>query len=144
MESEACILRFRSSVRASIRRHSEGEVGLKLNLQIRTVREITVIECRGRIAYRMEAAALGKKVAELLHNGRQLVIDLSGVEMIDSAGLGELVRTLTAVQSQRGSVKLASPSQQVRSLLELTNLNRVLAIHPSVDEALLASIGQVA
>ena len=117
---------------------------MKLNLEIRETDDVTVIHCRGRIAYRDEAVALSNKVAELLPGSRQIVLELSGVEMIDSAGLGELVVILMWAQANRCSIKLAAPRNNIREMLQLTNLASVFDIHPTVDAAVLASRGQMA
>ena len=117
---------------------------MKLNLEIRETDDVTVIHCQGRIAYRNEAVALSDKVAELLPDSRQIVLELSGVEMIDSAGLGELVSILVWAQAGGCSIKLAAPRQNVREVLLLTNLASVFEIHPTVDAAVLASRGQMA
>jgi anti-sigma B factor antagonist len=122
----------------------DKESKVKLNLEIRETNDVTVIYCQGRIAYRNEAVALSNKVAELLPETRQIVIELSGVEMIDSAGLGELVVILMWAQARRCSIKLAAPRENIREMLQLTNLASVFEIHPTVDEAVLASRGQMA
>jgi anti-sigma B factor antagonist len=117
---------------------------VKLQFQTRVVEDVTVLECLGRITYRLEAAALEEKMADLAHDNRQFVLDLSRVEMIDSAGLGELVHSLVSVRSRQGSIKLASPSPRIRSLFSLTNLSAVLEIYPSLEDALLAYRAQAA
>jgi anti-sigma B factor antagonist len=109
---------------------------LKLSLEFRTQNDATVVYCKGRIAYRDEAAALSTKVAELLPQSRQIILDLSNVEMVDSAGLGELVVALMSGQITGRPVKLAAPSKRVYSLLELTNLTSVFDIYSSVEDAL--------
>ena len=97
-----------------------------------------IVHCQGRIVYRDEAAALSRMVGEVLQNGGKVVLDLSGVSSIDSAGIGELAFLHTWAQSQNADLKYASPSPLVRDLLDLTNLDSVLEIHPSVCEALAA------
>ncbi len=117
---------------------------MNLSLEICSNDDVTVVFCRGRIAYREEAAALSGKVAALLPQARHLVLELSGVEMIDSAGLGELLVMLMCARASRCSMKLAAPRKHVRGLLELTNLASVFEIHPSLDDAILSCRGQVA
>lgn len=117
---------------------------MKLTLNSREIDDVTVVECRGRIVYRDEALALSAKIAELLPQTHQLVLALSGVEMIDSAGLGELVVVYMWAQSSGCSIKLAGPNNHVREVLELTNLASIFEIHTSLDEAILASRGQMA
>jgi anti-sigma B factor antagonist len=63
------------------------------------------------------------------------VIDLSGVEMIDAAGLGALISVASRAQASQCSVKLAAPGNLIRQLLELTKLTSVFKIHPTLDAA---------
>ncbi len=122
----------------------DKEPKLRLSLETRVTEDVTVICCKGRIAYGIEAGALSGEIAELLPQTRQLVIDLSGVEMIDGAGLGELVSVAVTAQASQCSVKLAAPSDLIRQLLELTNLTSVFEVHPTLDAATLAFRGQAA
>jgi len=111
---------------------------LKLSLETRNRGDVIIVYCHGRIVYRDEAAALSHLVTEVLGNGGKVVLDLSGVTSIDSAGMGELVYLQTRAQAQRSDLKCAGPSPLVRQLLDLTNLDSVLEIHPSIGEALAA------
>ena len=57
-----------------------------------------------------------------------LVLDMSGVNFIDSSGLGSLVSCLRMVNSENGDIRLAALQDQIRSLIELTRLHRVFQI----------------
>ncbi len=107
---------------------------MKLNLEVQCLEDATVVYCRGRLVYRDEVAALSQAVAEVCPG--ILVLDLAGVDAIDSAGLGELIAVLQATQARGGSLKLAAPTMRVQSLLQLTNLTSVLEVYPSLDDAL--------
>jgi anti-sigma B factor antagonist len=97
-----------------------------------------IVHCHGRIVYRDEAADLARVVGEILDNGSKVILDLGGVSSIDSAGIGELAFLHTWAQSRNADLKCASPNPLVRELLDLTNLDSVLDIRPSVSEALAA------
>jgi anti-sigma B factor antagonist len=112
------------------------EPTLKLNFETCQDNDAMVLYCSGRIVYREEAAALSRKVMEALSHTRQLVLDMSGVEIIDSAGLGELVAALKLARASRSTIKLAAPNRRVLALLKLTNLNSLFEIHGTLDEAL--------
>jgi anti-sigma B factor antagonist len=114
------------------------ESTLKLSLETQNRGDVIIVHCQGRIVYRDEAAALTRVVSEILENGGKVVLDLSGVSAIDSAGIGELVFLHTWARSQNADLKYAGPSPLVRELLDLTNLDSVLEIHPSLREALAA------
>jgi anti-sigma B factor antagonist len=82
------------------------------------------------------AAEFKDRLAALVESGHQrVVVDLQDVEYLDSAGLGALVSVLKAVES-RDQLILASVSDRVRGLLELTGLTRLLRIVRSVSDAL--------
>ena len=68
----------------------EKEKKLKLSLETRNRGDVVIVHCQGRIVYRDEAAALSSLVGELLQDGSRVVLDLSGVSSMDSAGIGEL------------------------------------------------------
>jgi len=63
-----------------------------------------------------------------------LVVDLSAVDLIDSAGLSALISGLKAARRAGGSLYIAQPSKQVRAILKLTSLNRVLELHEPGDD----------
>jgi anti-sigma B factor antagonist len=111
---------------------------LKLDLQTRAIDKVTVLYCRGRFTYRDEATAFSQKISELLPNARQLIVELSGLEVIDSAGLGELVVVYMWIRASGCSLKLAGANPRIRHLLELTNLLSVFDVHPTLDDALLS------
>lgn len=109
---------------------------MRLHLDSRTYGSTTIVSCKGRITYRDEAVALSAEVVKFLSKSREVVLDLSGVDVIDSAGLGELVVAFMSGQITGCPVKLAGPSTRIRQLLELTNLHTVFEIYPSVEHVL--------
>lgn len=114
----------------------EKEPKLKLNLKTVNRGDVIVVYCAGRIVYRDEAALLSRVVGEALSHSNKLVLDLSGVTSIDSAGIGELALLQTWSQKKNVAFKCAAPSMLVRNLFELTNLDSVLDVYPSLDAAL--------
>ena len=107
----------------------------KLKLELAAVQGITVLRCLGRISYREEAAYFSQKIAELLSHNKQLIVDLSAVDLIDSAGLGELVLVQLWSQASGCTIKLASPRANVLEMLRLTNLVSVLEIYSTLEDA---------
>ena len=120
-------------VLAAFDKHKESK--LKLSLETRNRGDVVIVHCQGRIVYRDEAAALSRVAGAVLQQSRKLVIDLSGVSSMDSAGIGELVLLQTWAQEKSVSLKCAGPNSLVCALLELTNLDSVLEVHSSVDAA---------
>ena len=122
----------------------DKERKLRLSLETRVAEDVTVISCKGRIAYGAEAAALSAEIAELVPQTRRVVIDLSGVEMIDAAGLGALISGVLTAQASQCSVELAAPGNLILELLELTKLISVFELYPTLDAATVASREQAA
>ena len=81
------------------------------------------------------AAEFKSKLAELVEQGHvNMVINLDAVDLVDSSGLGVLVSVLKKVGS-RGEVKLCNLKEGVRSLFQLTRLDRAFSLYHSETEA---------
>src|SRR5437660_12234669 len=95
------------------------EPKLRLSLETRVAEDVTVICCKGRIAYGAEAAALSGEFAELAPQTRRVVSDLSGVELSDAAGLGALISVALTAQASQCSVTLSAPGKLILELRDL-------------------------
>jgi anti-sigma B factor antagonist len=71
----------------------------------------------------------------------RLVIDLTNVAYLDSAGLGALVSTLKLARARGGDVKFCGLQELVRSVFDMTRLTSVVEIYPSREDALASSWG---
>jgi anti-sigma B factor antagonist len=96
---------------------------------------ITVVDCDGRLVFGEESANLRDTVKSLLSQNNQLVLNLGGVNYIDSGGLGTLVALYTTARSAGGAIKLAALTQRVGDLLQVTKLLTVFEVYDSVEEA---------
>src|SRR5215218_7479680 len=86
------------------------------------------------------AEAFETQLRQLYRNGhRHLVLDLSGVSMIDSAGIRALVRGHTTAQRMQGTLRLAGLKPKVRDTLNASHLGGVFEIYESADAAKLAA-----
>ncbi len=74
----------------------------------------------------------------LLHTEewKKFVIDLSEVEYCDSSGLSAVLLAFRILQSNGGEIRIANPSKNVKTLIEISQLDRVLPIFDTVDEAI--------
>ena len=113
---------------------------LKLSLDTGNYGSTVVLHCQGRIIFRSEARALSTIVGEVLPSAGPMVVDLAGVDSVDSGGLGELVLTHMWAEAAGYSLKFASPRKSVRHLFEITNLASVFDVYGSVPEAMAAMI----
>lgn len=80
------------------------------------------------------APELREHLHQLVREGHtELIVDLSEVEAIDSAGLSALVSGLRVARQAGGRLRIARPSKQVAAILRLTNLHHVLGLQASAD-----------
>ncbi len=113
---------------------------LQLTLEAGHFGSAVVLHCQGRTIFRGEAQALSTIVAEVLPAARRMVVDLAGIDSVDSGGLGELVLTQMWAEAAGYTLKFASPRKSVRHLFEITNLVSVFDVHASVPEAMAAMV----
>ena len=110
----------------------------RLKLDLKAQGGAVVLHCQGRIIFGPESRALTDIVADVLPSARRMIVDLAGIETVDSAGLGELVLLHMWAEAAGYSMKFAGPRVPVRRLLELTNLVAVFDAYGSVAEAMAA------
>ncbi len=102
----------------------------------RTVNEVTILDLKGKMTLGEGDELLKDKINSLLSQGRKkLLLNLEGVPYIDSAGLGEVVRTYTTVSRQGGSLKLLNLTKRIEDLLSITKLLTVFETYDSESEA---------
>jgi len=102
----------------------------------RTVNDVTVLDLKGKMTLGEGDELLKDKVNSLLSAGKKkLLLNLEGVPYIDSAGLGEVVRTYTTVSRQGGSLKLLNLTKRIEDLLSITKLLTVFDTFDSEAEA---------
>jgi anti-sigma B factor antagonist len=103
----------------------------------RTVSDITVLDLKGKMTLGEGDELLKDKINSLLAAGKKkLVLNLEGVPYIDSAGLGEIVRTFTTVSRQGGSLKLLNLTKRIEDLLSITKLLTVFETFDTESEAI--------
>ena len=74
-------------------------------------------------------------LALLREDGSRLVLDLSGVDFIDSFGLGVIVGALKRTRLLDGDLRLVVPAPRIRRVFEVCDLDRVFKLHRTVQEA---------
>lgn len=69
-------------------------------------------------------------------NVQKLILDLSQVEAIDSSGLSALLLAYRVLSANQGKIRIASPSRSVLTLIQISQLHRVLPVSGTLDEAI--------
>jgi len=99
------------------------------------MKRVQLFEVIGRVDSN-NANELGSALDEVVDDGKtNLVLDLGGVEYMSSAGLREMVRVLKRVKRSGGDLRIASPSDRVREVLELAGLDTIFEVYPTQVEA---------
>lgn len=105
----------------------------------RTAGDVTVLELHGKLALGDGAEQLRERVGRMTAQGRsRIVLHLEQVPFVDSAGLGEIVRTHAAVQRMNGGLKLVRPTQRILDLLAITRIRHIFDVRDSEEEAVAA------
>ncbi|MBZ5677486.1 MAG: STAS domain-containing protein [Acidobacteriia bacterium] len=101
-----------------------------------SVREdVVILTLKGRLTLG-ESNIVRERIAQLSAAGKHnVVVDLGGVEYIDSTGLGILVICFTSLKKQGGALKLVNPNKRNVELLLLTKLHTVFEVFTEVQDA---------
>ena len=114
----------------------EEETKVALKMTYREVDGVAVVALDGRIVLCEESNALREKVKSLIAEGKKkIVLNMDNITFIDSAGLGEIVRTYTTVSRQGGSLKLVNLTKRITDLLSIMKMLTVFETFNSESEA---------
>ena len=110
---------------------------MNLRVETRSVREgVAVIALSGE-ADVYTSPRIKQEIVDLLNNGvTRLVVDLTGVEYLDSTGLGVLIGGLKRARERDGDLKLICDNVRILRIFEITGLTKIFDIHRSESEAL--------
>ena|SRR3712207_5522341 len=95
----------------------------------------TVVHCEGRLNMLAAPGLKGSLDTLVAEGNNRLVIDLSETAFMDSSGLGALIAGLKRARQFGGDLRIAAPTEQVRTVLRLTNLDRILKPYDDVEAA---------
>ena len=108
-----------------------------MQIEERVVNNVTILDLKGKITLGEGDEALKDKINSLIQQDRKrILLNLAEVPYIDSAGLGEIVRTYTTVSRQGGQLKLVNLTKRITDLLSITKLLTVFEAFDSESEAL--------
>ncbi len=112
-----------------------------MDINVRKYGDVQVIKLRGDLKMGAPVDDLRQTLEDLFAAGdTRIVIELSEVQMVDSSGIGVLVRNLASAKQRGGSVKLVNPSKLTQQTLKMVGLLPLFEIH-SDEQAAVASFG---
>ncbi|HET7523696.1 MAG TPA: STAS domain-containing protein [Acidimicrobiales bacterium] len=109
---------------------------MELGLEVDESRSpYTILAVKGEIDV-YSAPRLREKLVELVSQGhRQIVVDLEGVDFLDSTGLGVLVGGLKRLRSHDGELSIVCSQSRILKVFEITGLTTVFQLSPTIEEA---------
>jgi anti-sigma B factor antagonist len=106
------------------------------SIKIREAGAVVLMDVSGRLTS-LETEALRDSISRLLKEGRKdIVLNLGGLQYLDSSGVGELARAYVTVVKQSGQMKVIGLSSRIEEVLKITQLYQVFPEFPDEEAAL--------
>lgn len=108
-----------------------------MNFETKRVEDITIFKLNEkRLDTNISGLVKGEFTLLLKVEGiSKLIVDLSEVETCDSSGLSAILVANRIINTTGGSLRIAAPSEKVYSLIKITQLDRVLPVCETVEQA---------
>ena len=97
---------------------------------------IVVLEMAGRFMMGPDCQQVDREIEEhILRSEKSIIFDLTAVEHVDSAAVGQIVKCYSRLKKSGGTLRLAGPCKMVERVLTLTQVYRVIQTYPTVEDA---------
>ena len=107
-----------------------------MQIEERVLENVVILDLKGKLTIGEGDELLKERINKVMEQGhRNLLLNLEDVPYVDSAGLGEIVRTYTTVSRQGGKLKLVNLTKRITDLLAITKLLTVFDTYESEAEA---------
>jgi anti-anti-sigma factor len=107
--------------------------------------DVTLVEIAGKVVYGPECRQIEWLTAELLKEGeKKIVFDIARVRHLDSSGVGIFVMCSAKVKETGGELRIAGAEGHVKTVLKITQVDKIVAVYPSKSEALEGFAGRAA
>jgi anti-sigma B factor antagonist len=108
-----------------------------MKLETRQIKPgVVVLEVSGRISMGNDCAEIDQRVQRHIErNEKRVIFDLTGVNHIDSAVVGQIVKSHSTLKRSGGSLRLAGVCTMVYGVLQMTQVDRVIEIYPTALDA---------
>ena len=107
-----------------------------MHVELRKNDDVVIVDLQGKLTAGLGDQILRETIYELLaENWKKILLNLSGVSFMDSAGLGELVAGLRTAQRFGASIKLLNAGERVHSTLYIARLLPVFELYQDEHEA---------
>jgi anti-sigma B factor antagonist len=111
-------------------------VYMPLHVVEKLMGDVLVLDARGRITLGHETEVLRQELKDVVDAGhKRIILNLAGVDYVDSAGLGALVAGASSIRRAGGDLKLANLTDRIRGLMQITRLSTLFEVHDSLEKA---------
>jgi anti-sigma B factor antagonist len=108
-----------------------------MEIHVRNSGNVTILDLNGNLIIGKSEEGLRETVSRLIAEERkQLVLNLAEVPIIDSSGIGAMIKSFTSVRAAEGHLKVLKPSRMARQLLTITGLLSVLETYDDESAAI--------
>lgn len=98
--------------------------------------DVVVLQMSGRFLMGPDCRQMEKEIEELMKaNQKRVIFDFTGVIQIDSAGVGQVVKSFTRLKSGGGELRLAGVKGMLDGVFKMTQVHKVIGIYPDVQAA---------
>lgn len=109
---------------------------LSFSVNVRQAEKVSLIDVSGRLTS-FESKAFREMILSQLRQGKtNIVLNLTGLDYLDSSGIGELVRNYLTVVKKGGAMKVVGLAPKVEEILKVTQLYQVFPEFPDEASAL--------
>jgi len=109
----------------------------ELEVNQRQAGDVTILDMKGAVRIGEGSITLRDAIRGLADEGKKkIILNLAGVNYVDSSGIGELIANYTTVSRQGGQLKLLNLTDRIQNLLVITKLLTVFDAYEDESEAL--------
>jgi anti-sigma B factor antagonist len=108
---------------------------MQLRLEVASQAGVAVIRCQGRIVFGQEVDELRLTVLSQLKKQSHVVLNLDGIERLDSEGLAGIVGLYISARNRGGDLKLAHLSQMSKHVVQVSRLDQIIETYDSEADA---------
>ena len=109
-----------------------------MKLTVKEKEGVSIFKIKGKMLIGEDTISFRKKLLEVLETNDKILIDLSDCKYMDSAGIGEMVRSLMTVQDRKGQLKIMNLSKKVKNLFYNLRLISTFNIYSDETEAVMS------
>ena len=108
-----------------------------MEINIRTEGEVTVLDLKGNVTLGAGELKMRETIDRLIASGqKKLLLNMANVAVLDSSGIGAIIKSFTTAKKEGGKLKLVNLSRLARQLLSITGLLSVLEVFDDESSAL--------